>query len=566
MMAKKIAKTKAASDQPGDEAKSINNPAVPLTGKAILEYLGWGNKATSGVQVTPRNALTVSPVWQAVNVITSDVSRTPFLTYREREGGGKERAIGHPVYRLLRRNSGDMTSNLWISRMLSHALLYGNGYSRIHWRGSTIQRLEWLHRDWVEPKWENGKYYYLVHYPFERGDNMVRIPKDDMFHLVGLTVDDLGGLSLVDFARNTIGRQMAAELFGDDFFSNSAVPSGFFKHPGEMSEDAQQRFLAHVMQRHAGAGKRWKPAILEESMEYQAVGVSPTDALLIDQLKFGVMDVARFFNLPPHKLGDASRVNYNSLEQEEKAYYSSSLGSWLSRFEFEANDKLFVDSEVNQGYFTEFLQDSWLKADTAARFNAYAVAINWGIMSRNEVRLRENLNPYDGGDEYLTPLTHQQPEEEDPESEAEDTQTEPPEPEDDEEDETDAMRAVIAAQNLMRASVQNATRLLYNVVSRQWKRHPNFLECINSLRVRYDVQVRGMIAPSFRAWVTDDEAALADTVGEVFAAVEEQMLRASECQPQDLQARIAGTAVALAQWSDSYATDLVLLKGKQYAN
>lgn len=546
--------------------RSIHNPAVPLSGKSILEYLGAWGESTSGVRVTPKTALTLSPVWQAIDIITSDVSRTPFLTYRSASNGGKERAQDHPVYRILRRSTGEMTSNLWIARTLAHALLYGNGYSRVLWRGSRIRGLEWLHRDWVEPVMDNGTLFYLVQYPQNRGGQTVRIPKTDMFHLQGLTLDDMCGLSLVDYARNTFGRQMAAEIYGDDFYKNNAVPSGFFEHPGEMSEESQTRFLQAVEQRHGGAGKRWKLGILEEGMKYSAIGVNPVDSMLIDQLKLGVMDVARFFNLPPHKLGDSSRVNYNSLEQEEKSYFGSSLGKWLSRFEFEANDKLFLDSEIDEGYFAEFLQDAWNKADTATRFNAYAVAINWGIMSRNEVRLRENLNPYDGGDEYLTPLTHQPPQDQPvndtPDGNADDPhgqQQQDPTPSDagTTQQDTTSPRAIIMARDLLRPAIWDATRHAYNVVERRWKRYANFLECVNKLRLEHQQQVAAKMATSFRAIVSKDEARLQDAVACVFSAVEEHMLRACECQPEELATRVKATQEPLRIWAEQFATELV---------
>jgi hypothetical protein len=396
-----------------------------------------------------------------------------------------------------------------------------------------------------------------VSYPQNRGGQTIKLPRDNMFHLCGLTMDDLGGLSLVDFARNTIGRQIAAETFGDDFFANAAMPAGFFVHPGEMSEDAQKRFLEAVVRRHGGSGNRWRPAILEEDMKYQPVSVSPVDAMLIDQLKLGVKDVARFFNVPPHKLGDDSRVSYNSLEQEEKAYFSSTLGKWLSRFEFEANDKLFVDAELDEGYFTEFLQDSWLKADTAARFNAYSVAINWGIMSRNEVRLRENLNPYEGGDEYLTPLTHQPPDEE-----LQPAVAEPEEPEDDEEESETPPEDVSRSQMLIRDQIQvpiwNAVRHLWNVMSRAGLKSPNFIQFLNQLRLTQEMAVRGKMEVPFRMLISDDSATVSDSVGSIFSAVEQAMLTAAECQPDELRQRVEGTEELLREWATGYATELVL--------
>jgi hypothetical protein len=43
--------------------------------------------------------------------------------------------------------------------------------------------------------------------------------------------------------------------------------------------------------------------------------------------------------------------------------------------------------------------DGLMKGDITARYQAYALAVQWGWMTRNEVRARENLNPIAGADE-----------------------------------------------------------------------------------------------------------------------------------------------------------------------
>jgi hypothetical protein len=63
------------------------------------------------------------------------------------------------------------------------------------------------------------------------------------------------------------------------------------------------------------------------------------------------------------------------------------------------------DLIVNKAkYFAEHNLDGFLRGDAASRSTAYSLAIQWGWMSRNEVRARENLNPIPGMDQPLTPL------------------------------------------------------------------------------------------------------------------------------------------------------------------
>ena len=537
--------------------RAKKNESRALEGAWLNSLLGGGATSSSGVRVNAKTALTCSPVRQAVDVITSDLSRMPFHVYKPTsDGRGKERATDHPAYKILRRSIGEMTSNLWIARMVGHALLYGNAYSRVIWRGSRVVGMEWLHRDWVQRYRDAASDYFIVKYPMERGGNTRRVDRYDMFHLVGMTLDDWGGLSLIDYARDTFGRQMSAEQYGADFFQNDATPSGFFMHPGEMSEEAQRRFLASFQGRHAGAGNRWKVGILEEDMKWQTAGVSPQDAMLIDQLKMGVSDVARFFNLPPHKLGDASRAAYNTLEAEEKAYLSGSLGKWISRLEYEATDKLFLDSEIDGGHFAEFVQDSHSKADTQARYQAYSLALQWGILNPNEVRARENLNPYEGGDEYLKPLTHgtaQQstheptPPDATPADHTPDMPQEPPQ----------ATRTAFVMRDLLAAKLDDGARLLVNSATRAAAKPKGFLAAINALD-KHRVAIESMTSSARSAATTFTGSDVGDLAGRLIGEASTRFLEASECQPEELQQRVTDAGTAFRAWVADLATDLVI--------
>lgn len=535
------------------KTSKTNTESRAIEGKWINDLLGGNARSSSGVVVNARTAMTCSPVWQAVDVITSDVSRMPFITYRTLSGGrGKERATDHPTYKLLRRSTGEMTSNLWLSRIIGQALLYGNGYSRVRWRGSRVTGIEWLHHDWVS-RWRDGSDdYYLVKYPNYKGGRIERVNLDSMFHLIGLTLDDLGGLSLVDYARNAIGRQMSAEHYADDFFANDATPSGFFVHPGEMSEQAQQRFLHKFMSTHSGAGNRWKVAVLEEDMKWQAAGITPEDAMLVDQLKLGVSDVARFFNLPPHKLGDASRAAYNTLESEEKSYLSGSLGKWISRMEFEATDKLLLDSEIDAGHFCEFLQDVHNKADTVSRYQAYAIALQWGILSPNEAREKENMNPYEGGDEFMKPLTHATPTDSKPqEPQQDDTPDEPPTPP------AQATRTAIAIRDVLAAKLDDAARLLVNSATRAAAKPAKFLSAVNELE-RHRQAIEAMTRQAIQAAETFTGRTFGDQVANMITEASERFLDASECQPEELTERVADAGQAFRAWVSELATSLVI--------
>lgn len=535
--------------------RSIQNPAIPLSSSAISAYLGGSAQSRSGETVSWKSALSLSPVWQAVDIITGDIARIHCHVYRDLPDGGKERATSHPVYNLLRKYTGEMTANLWFIRMVGHALLYGNAYSRIVFDGARVRRLEWLHRDCVEPDFENGEKYYLVRYdPRVHGRSGVeRVSESDIFHLHGLTLDEWGGLSLVDFARNAIGRYIAAESFGDDFYRNDATPSGWFQHPGEMSEAAQKRFLELVQARHGGSGRRFRPGILEEGMQFKAAGASPSDALLIEQMEFGVKDVARFFNLPAYKLGDSSKIAYNTAQEENRAYFDSTLGKWVSRLEFESTHKLFHPITESE-YYVEFDQDRWNKASTESRFKSHSIAIQWGFKTRNEVRLEENLNPVDGGDEL--PPMHQlggAPAAKTTQDDSDNNES----LEVDEQNEEDRQnsRDLFAKRDLLADRLGESLRLIGNAALRAAKRPGSFVGSVNDLESRFGSTVRGKLDMAVRVSVGD---VVEQVCGDVFRDCENQLLSAAECPAEQLTSRVADTVSAWPEFSRNWATELIL--------
>lgn len=66
-------------------------------------------------------------------------------------------------------------------------------------------------------------------------------------------------------------------------------------------------------------------------------------------------------------------------------------------------NKLLLPDERGR-YIIEHDTGNFLKGDTKSRMEAYAIAIQNGIMTPNEARAKENLNPMEGGDDILIPL------------------------------------------------------------------------------------------------------------------------------------------------------------------
>jgi len=535
------------------QKRSIENPAVPINADTILSSWNAGFRSRSGIDVTPARALEFGPIWQGVTLLGGDIGKTPCITY-EQQGRARRRAREHPVFTICRKNVGGQTANLFFSAMVSHAALFGNAYAFIRRGGPGFRptRLEFVHSDYIRPRYEAGVKFYTYRPPDNKSEER-RIPANNIFHLPGTVLDQLGGLSLVRYARDVIGTHLAASGYSDDFFSNNGVPHGFFEHPDRISEGAQRRFINSIMNRHGGPGNQFKPGVLEEGMKWVATGISPKDALLVDLMNVGPRQAANFLNLPPHKVGDDSRTAYNSLEAEQQSYLESSLGVWFSKLEFEANDKLFRTDEKDS-FYCEFLVDARLRSDTKTRFETYALAIQYGVMSPNEARERENLNPYDGGDEIKVYFSDgsQSDEPDDQQGEAE----EEPAPSSDDRE----YKVRIANRDLLFDRLQSMNKRLVNSARTAAKKPERFGEFVNNLRANHGTVMQDALRPVCQLtgamFGRDSEKMLGEIVDATIDEAASRFLMASECQEEELADRVTNVIGDLTSRASDLATGI----------
>lgn len=390
---------------PSEQRKSIEDPSVPLTDFDQIADLFGADESDSGVQMSGRVALTYGPVWRAGNLLAGDVAKLPLVVYRRLAEGGKDRDPEHPAYYLLRYEPNEEMDavTFWRTLML-HVLLWGNGYAYIDRDGAgrPIELLPLL-PDRTEPLRIEGRLWYTTRV----GHEVRPLRADQVLHIKGLGFDGLKGYSVVSYAKNCFGLGLAAEKFANKFYKNGARMSGLLTHPGRLTQSAAQNLQESFERDTAGLEKAHKVKVLEEGMKFQQLTIAPNEAQFIETRGYQVREVANWFGLPPHKLGDSSRTSYNSLEQENQAYLDQSLDPWNVTIEMECRRKLLSREEKRRDtHVVEYLRQAMVRANIAARYNAYKVGVDGGWLNADEVRDRENMNPIpDGkGKEFRVPL------------------------------------------------------------------------------------------------------------------------------------------------------------------
>jgi HK97 family phage portal protein len=339
----------------------------------------------------------VVAVYRAVALVSGAIASLPLQAFRAT-------AQRTPYYSaFIREPHWDMTSmELW-ETVLSHLLLWGNAYAEKHRDASGLVR--WIHPlapSRVSPQrvkrsggnpW--GKEFEVT---FDDGQKK-RFTPDTILHVRGPSYNDLEGLSPIGVAREALGLGLAAEKYGARVFNNDARPAIALIHPKTLSDPARKN-LSESFRARQGAEHAGGFALFEEGMELKEYGFPPQDAQYIESRKFTITDIARLYGIPPHLLGDVEKSTSwgTGIEQQAIGFIVYTLRPWLTRLEQRLSRECLTGPNVCR-FNTADLQ----RGDEKGRAEAAAKWLQWGVKSRNEVRIAEDLPPDPGGDHFMVP-------------------------------------------------------------------------------------------------------------------------------------------------------------------
>ena len=380
-------------------------PGQPVQASGWTSPLWWGDVGNSvaGVAVGPETALKLSTVYACVGLLSETIASLPLVVYRYLENEqGRERARNHPLYTVLHDQPNETQTAIdFVQMMQAHALLRGSGYAEIvaGARGFADQ-LKPLHPDNVQKeKLSNGSIRYRVR--DEQGHPRV-LNSDSIFEVGGLSLDGWNTVSVVAYARDSFGHTLATEQYGGRFFRNNSRPGGVLQTDAKLSKDAAQRIGRDWESFHSG-GNQHRVAVLEQGLKWQAVGITPEEAQFLQTRELNAEEVCRWFRVPPHMVGLTSKATSwgTGIEEMTIGFLTYTLRPWLTRWRQAIRRDLILAPER---YFVDFVVEELLRGDIKSRYDAYAIARQWGWMSVNEIRQKENMNAVTGGDAYLTPL------------------------------------------------------------------------------------------------------------------------------------------------------------------
>lgn len=377
------------------EVKPIKNSVDDVT--PWIAYLGG-----KGYPVSATTAIKVAAVIRCVDVVSKTMASLPLNLFKD-TSNGKEKASGHPLYKLLHRLPNPTTTSYEFWFMYVANLMTTRGaYARIKRDLSGFPIALYNIPTCKVTDGTNsisGERYIDV----AVGENKTeRLREGEFMYTPGMRIGSTDPVDPIKIASDVLGVSMALNGYAKDYFENGTNLGGFIEYPNAVSDEAYERFKKSWNDTYAGVSNSHKIAFLEDGFKFTSLGKNPNDSQALESRKFAVTEICRIFGVPPHKVFDLERATFSNIEHQNIEYVQECIAPMAVRIEQTIYKDLLTEREQNK-YYAKFSLNGLLRGDLQARSAYYHNARQDGWMSSNDIRELEDMNRIpaeEGGDVY----------------------------------------------------------------------------------------------------------------------------------------------------------------------
>lgn len=361
-------------------------------------YSSNSHRSDGGELVNAQTALGVSAVWACVNLVAGTSATLPCMVYRKNGNGERVEARDHPLFKLLHESPNfDQTAIDFWEFMFASLELWGNAFANIERLRGRIISITPINPELVAVRrLADGSIEYRWS---ENGQSNVKLDTE-VLHIRGFGGNPLGGMSTLQFGRNSFGIARSLEKSAANMFENGMMPSGALIFDKFLSEEQRKVANDRLVSQFVGAQNAGKPLVLEGGTKWETLNINPEDAQLLESRSFSVEDICRLFGVPPFMVGHTSKTSSwgKGLQEQVLGFQKFTLRRRSRRVEAGCRKQLLSAADIANGIFIEFNFDELLRGDSGARAEYYKVMTQIGAYTINEVRAKENMPPIEGGD------------------------------------------------------------------------------------------------------------------------------------------------------------------------
>jgi HK97 family phage portal protein len=388
------------------ERRTDDTPLLQWARGALVSIAG-----STGRIVTEQTALSVSPMYAAVRILSEALAQMDLALY-SRTKLGNVRETDHGLYWLLHDlPNPEVTSYEFRLALMAHLVLWGNAYAEIqrNAKGDVLglwpllpNRMQRIDRG------DDNRLRYWYRLP--DGTPLVLYgpgpgAPSQILHIRGLAFDAIRGYSPMRLLRETVGLTQALEEYGARYFGNDAAPGGIIQAKSRLTDKQVDSFKQRWEEAHRGLTQAHRVAILEDGWSWQAVTTNPDNAQFLQSRTFQIREIARITRISPHLLQDLERATFSNIEHLSIEFVRYTMAPWMVNWS-QAIGRDIIGVRDMQRMFAAFDPSSLLQGDLRSTIAALAQGIQWGIYCPDDARAKLGENPRgdQDGKKYLTPM------------------------------------------------------------------------------------------------------------------------------------------------------------------
>ena len=357
---------------------------------------------------TDTKAMKIAAVFRAVNLISSGLA-TLKLEYKRKDryhGYFKldESDEGRRLnYLLSVKPNRRLNASVMLKNLVSQILLQGNAY--IYPVKGVLGNIEELVL--LKPRsvsYDVNADMYTV------SDEINRIygvfPSSEILHFKNVSKDGgYTGGSTISYAALALGIAATSDRETLKRFATGGRFKAFLKNNTSVKgfgEYQDEQLKAHGDDLQEAINRGDDILSVKGDVEVSPLSMSSADMQFLESRKFTILEIARYFNVPPSKLMHDSNSNYKSVEVSNIAFYTEALQPIVTEIENEFAAKLLNEYSYQDYKFSFDLSALYaLDLESKARWDKNR--LENGLVSVNDLRRERDIKPIEKGDDvYLS--------------------------------------------------------------------------------------------------------------------------------------------------------------------
>lgn len=346
--------------------------------------------------VSPQAAMRAATVYACVKIVSEDMGKLPVHVYKDENGAKIPVDSDNIAYILRKKPNHYMTPFEFYEAIIWDVKIHGDFIAFIS-RSSRGEVLEILPLDprsiQILKNPSSGLFQYSA---TKLNGEQKTFKREEILHIRDGVDKDGKGRSRIKQAADAIGLEVEAEGVLARLFKNGLRLSSVVSHPASLSDKARERLRDYITKKMSGP-RQGEPLVLEEGVDWKPSQMTTKDAQLLELREFQRGVILSIFRVPPHKLGLMTGATHSNMEIQERAYWTDTILSDAIRIEQAIYRDVFTEQQKKAGYYLKFNIDSMVRADMITRYQAYQIGRRAGLLSADDCRAKEDMNPRPDG-------------------------------------------------------------------------------------------------------------------------------------------------------------------------